>query len=85
MSLTEDFQKSIVHLKKLMEKPSNTDLLHLYALYKQVMEGDIKRERPQSFDFKAIAKYEAWSALKGKNEKECMQEYIRKVDALTKA
>lgn len=83
MSLSEDFHKSIVHLKKMTELPYNQELLQLYGLYKQIKEGNIKQERPRHFDFKQIAKYDAWKAMEGKSEKECMGEYIRLVRKLT--
>ncbi len=83
MSLEEDFKNAAARSKTAINKrPSNEDLLNLYALYKQADEGDVKGERPGGFDFKAIAKYNAWEALKGKPAEEAMKEYVELIDKL---
>lgn len=56
----------------------------LYALYKQATEGDVSGERPGGFDFKAIAKYDAWAEIKGKSKEDAMKEYVSLVDRLSK-
>ena len=65
MALQDDFQSSVLRSKELTERPSNEQLLDLYALYKQATEGDVTGERPGGFDFKAIAKFDAWTSRKG--------------------
>ncbi len=86
MSLQEDFKKAAERSKKdIKERPSNEELLKLYALYKQGDEGDVTGDRPGGFDFKAIAKYNAWEELKGKPEEEAMNEYIQLVNKLANA
>ena len=86
MSLQEDFKKAAEKSKTdIKERPSNEDLLKLYALYKQADEGDVSGEKPGGFDFKAIAKYNAWEELKGKSTEEAMQEYIELVKKLSEA
>lgn len=83
MTLIEEFQKAAERSKTdIKERPSNEDLLKLYALYKQADEGDVNGERPGGFDFKAIAKYNAWEEIKGKPKEEAMQEYINLVNTL---
>jgi acyl-CoA-binding protein len=54
----------------------------LYALYKQATEGDVTGDRPGGFDFKAIAKFDAWAELKGKSKEEAMKAYIDLMDKL---
>jgi acyl-CoA-binding protein len=54
----------------------------LYALYKQATEGDVTGDRPGGFDFKAIAKFDAWAELKGKLKEEAMKAYIDLMDKL---
>ena len=56
----------------------------LYALYKQATEGDVSGERPGGFDFKAIAKYDAWAEVKGKSKDDAMKEYVSLVDRLAR-
>ena len=86
MSLQEDFKKAADRSKTdIKEKPSNEQLLKLYALYKQGDEGDVTGDRPGGFDFKAIAKYNAWEELKGKSSEEAMKEYIDLVNKLAEA
>ena len=82
MSLDEDFQAAQSRVKQLAQTPPPERLLELYSLYKQATEGDISDERPGGFDFKAIAKYDAWEEKKGKSKEEAMQEYIQLVDRL---
>lgn len=76
MDLQQEFEASVARSKELTKRPSNEELLQLYALYKQATEGDVKGDRPGGFDFKAIAKYDAWADLKGKDRPQAMQEYI---------
>lgn len=83
MELKEQFEKAAAESKALSEKPSNETLLQLYSLYKQSTEGDNNTDAPSNpFDFVAKAKYEAWTALKGKSTEAAMQEYIALVDKL---
>jgi diazepam-binding inhibitor (GABA receptor modulating acyl-CoA-binding protein) len=57
-------------------------LLDLYALFKQATEGDVTGERPGGFDFKAIAKFDAWASRKGTDKEQAMQQYIELVEKL---
>ena len=82
MATPEEFEAAAARSKELPSKPSNTVLLQLYSLYKQASEGDVSGERPGGFDFKAIAKYDAWSSLKGKSADEARQEYVDLVNSL---
>lgn len=82
MDLQAAFEQAVATSKTLSEKPSNETLLNLYSLYKQATEGDAGGEAPSMFDFVAKAKYEAWTALKGKAKEAAMQEYIDLVQKL---
>ncbi len=82
MTLTEDFNSSVAQSKELPSRPSNEDLLQLYALYKQATDGDASGERPGGFDFKAIAKFDAWSEKKGLSKEQAKSEYIALVNKL---
>ena len=79
---TQQFENAVARSKELTKRPSNEELLQLYALYKQATEGDVVGDRPGGFDFKAIAKYDAWEEIKGKSKDLAMQEYIAFVDKL---
>nr|GFD26706.1 hypothetical protein [Tanacetum cinerariifolium] len=54
----------------------------LYALYKQATEGDSTGPRPGGFDFKAIAKYDAWHQLAGLSKDAARQQYVELVAEL---
>ena len=85
MILQEEFEAAVKKSKEIAKRPSNEDLLKLYALYKQGTDGDVDGERPGGFDFKGIAKYDAWAALKGKSSEEAQSEYISLVEKLSNA
>jgi diazepam-binding inhibitor (GABA receptor modulator, acyl-CoA-binding protein) len=80
--MNEAFESAVARSKEFTKRPSNEELLQLYALYKQATEGDVSGERPGGFDFKAIAKFDAWEELKGKSQEQAMQEYVALVDSL---
>jgi acyl-CoA-binding protein len=82
MTLSEEFQNAVVASKDLPKRPSNEELLELYALYKQATEGDVSGDRPGGFDFKAIAKYDAWAEKKGLGKEQSMQDYVKLVSRL---
>jgi diazepam-binding inhibitor (GABA receptor modulating acyl-CoA-binding protein) len=67
--LQEEFENAAARSKEFTKRPSNEELLELYALFKQATEGDVSGERPGGFDFKAIAKFDAWEELKGKSKR----------------
>lgn len=83
MNIQEQFEKAVRESKELSSKPSNETLLQLYSLYKQSTEGDVAADPPANpFDFVAKAKYEAWSALKGKTKETAMADYVALVEKL---
>lgn len=82
MDLNQKFEDAAARSKDMTRRPTNEELLQLYALYKQGSEGDVTGERPGGFDFKAIAKHDAWAELKGKSKDQAKQEYVDLVDRL---
>ncbi|MCA4900084.1 MAG: acyl-CoA-binding protein [Bacteroidota bacterium] len=82
MALVDDFNAAVAGSKDLTTRPSNEDLLELYALFKQATEGDITGERPMGFDFKAIAKYGAWEGKKGLDKDTAMEHYVKLMNRL---
>lgn len=81
MGLKEEFEQAAAESKQLPERPSDENLLKIYALFKQSSVGDVTGDRPALFDFVAGAKYDAWAEHKGKSQEEAMQEYV---DLITK-
>lgn len=82
VELKEKFEQAVQNSKNLSEKPGNEILLKLYGLYKQAKEGDNDQPEPGGFDFKAIAKHQAWKSLSGKRQEQAMQEYVDLVNSL---
>ncbi|GAA5218057.1 acyl-CoA-binding protein [Corallincola platygyrae] len=75
-ALFEQAQKDV---RQLPHRPVDEDLLELYALFKQATEGDVTGPRPAFFDFRACAKYEAWSQTSGLSSTDAMDRYCRVV------
>jgi acyl-CoA-binding protein len=82
MDLQKEFESAVANSKQLPNQ-SNENLLQLYSLYKQATEGDVNIEKPTNmFDFKGVAKYNSWEALKGTSKEEAMKKYIDLVKSL---
>jgi len=76
------FKQASIDVKGLAKRPSDNDMLALYALYKQATEGDVSGSKPGFLDFVGRAKYEAWEELQGTDTAHAMQLYIDKVSSL---
>ena len=81
-TLKSQFEQAVKDSKALPEKPDNMTLLKIYALYKQASSGDVEGKRPGFTDMVGRAKWDAWSALKGKSADEAMQEYVDLIGSL---
>ena len=75
------FEAATVASKKL-DRPDNQTMLQLYALFKQATTGDVEGKRPGFTDMIGRAKYDAWTAVKGKSAEDAMREYTALVDSL---
>lgn len=84
MSLEDQFKSAAERVKTLTARPSNDQLLELYALFKQGTDGDVTGARPGMFDLKGRAKYDAWAAKKGTARPAAQQAYVALVDKLVK-
>jgi acyl-CoA-binding protein len=81
--LDDRFEKAQVDVKTLTTRPSNDDLLALYATFKQATAGEAsKAKKPGRFDLVGKAKYDAWTKLAGVGSDEAKQRYIATVDRL---
>lgn len=80
--LKTKFEAAVAGSKQLPERPSNDELLQLYALYKQATEGDVEGKRPGFTDMVGRAKYDAWAAVKGTASDAAMTRYIELVESL---
>lgn len=80
--LQSAFEQAQVDVKTLTERPSNDDMLALYARFKQGTEGDVSGKRPGMLDMVGRAKYDAWAGLAGTSKEDAMQKYVDKVKEL---
>ena len=78
VSLETQFQEIIerVQTGNVSLKPTPTQKLELYGLYKQATEGDVTGPAPSATDFVARAKHQAWEKRKGLTKQQAMQAYI---------
>ena len=84
MTLADDFSSAQTRVRGLARTPDSSELLELYALYKQGSSGDVTGSRPGMLDFKGRAKYDAWSAKKGTAKDAAQRSYVELVDRLAK-
>ena len=80
--LKAQFEHTVATSKDLSERPDNTTLLKIYALYKQATEGDNEAAKPSFSDLVGRAKWDAWSKLEGMEADEAMQSYIDLIESL---
>ncbi|XP_003739151.1 acyl-CoA-binding protein [Galendromus occidentalis] len=78
----QEFNKAAEEVKALATRPTDDDLLELYALYKQATCGDNNTATAGFFDLKGKAKWNAWDAKKGMSKEDARTQYIAKVAAL---
>lgn len=82
MSLEQQFTDAQARVKTLSKRPSNPDLLELYALFKQGTTGNVEGKRPGMFDITGRAKFDAWASKKGLDRDAARQKYVDLVDRL---
>jgi acyl-CoA-binding protein len=80
--LDQRFEQAQEDVQGLTSRPSNDELLELYALYKQGTEGDVSGKRPGMTNFKGRAKYDAWKEKKGMSGDDAKEAYISLVERL---
>jgi acyl-CoA-binding protein len=82
MPLEEDFTAAQTRVRALSRTPDPSELLELYALYKQGSTGDVSGSRPGMLDFKGRAKYDAWATKKGTPKDAAQRAYVELVTKL---
>jgi diazepam-binding inhibitor (GABA receptor modulating acyl-CoA-binding protein) len=76
------FKNASEDVHKLKTKPTDDDLLKLYANYKQGTVGDINIDKPSFYMFRDVAKWNAWNELKGVSKMQAQVNYIKIVEEL---
>ena len=79
-ALQEQFEQSVQLIKTKTSHTSNEDLLIIYGLYKQIMQGDCTTPQPWAVQLEQRARWDAWFLHSGMNKNEAMQKYIKKVN-----
>jgi len=81
MSLQDDFEAA---QKTAFSLPNQSpdSLLKMYSLFKQATVGDASGSRPGGFNFKARAKFDAWTEVKGLSSDEAMNQYVDYVNSI---
>jgi diazepam-binding inhibitor (GABA receptor modulating acyl-CoA-binding protein) len=65
-----------------MQKITNDEKLALYGLYKQATTGDNTTAVPWAVQLEAKAKWNAWTAEKGKSKEQAEAAYVSLVKTL---
>nr|WP_295771909.1 acyl-CoA-binding protein [Rhodoferax sp.] len=81
--LKKQFETAIANSKNLSERPDNTTMLKIYALYKQASVGDNTEKKPGFVDMVGRAKWDAWNGVKGVSNKDAMQQYVDLIESLS--
>lgn len=76
------FQKAAKDVRELTTKPTDAELLKLYALYKQALFGNNKTSQPSFFQLKEKAKWNEWNKLQGMGRNNAKKSYIEFVEEL---
>jgi diazepam-binding inhibitor (GABA receptor modulator, acyl-CoA-binding protein) len=77
------FEAAVANSKNLSERPDNSTLLKIYALYKQASTGDNTEKKPGFGDMVGRAKWDAWNGLKGTAADDAKQQYIDLIESLS--
>lgn len=80
-----DFEQAQKDVHTLSRKPGNSDLLVLYAHFKQATAGDVQGSRPGMLNVTGRLKYDAWTGLRGMSRADAEAAYVKKVKALLAA
>lgn len=76
MATLDELEAAVKRVNALSSAPSTSDMLQLYALYKQATVGDATGSRPGIFDVKGRAKWDAWAEKKGTPREAAADGYI---------
>ncbi|KAK2753418.1 hypothetical protein FQN55_003547 [Onygenales sp. PD_40] len=81
-----EFEAAVEASRKLASKPSDDDLLQLYALFKQGTQDPTFEEAPKpgTFDFKGKYKYNAWKKIaeEGLSAEDAQKQYVELIEKL---
>ncbi|EAS29189.1 uncharacterized protein CIMG_07935 [Coccidioides immitis RS] len=83
---TPEFEAAVEASRKLLAKPTDDELLMLYALFKQGMQDPPFETAPVpgTFDFKGKYKYNKWKSIveEGVTPEEAQKRYVELIEKL---
>ena len=81
--LKAKFEEATANSKNLSERPDNSTMLKIYALFKQSTVGDNTDKKPGFTDMVGRATWDAWTGFKGTSSNDAMQQYIDLIESLS--
>ena len=81
--LKKQFDAAVANSKNLSDRPDNSTLLKIYALYKHATAGDNTEKKPGFTDMVGRAKWDAWNGFKSTAPKDAMQQYVDLIESLS--
>ncbi len=82
-NLKKQFEAAVANSKNLSDRPDNSTMLKIYALYKQSTVGDNAEKKPGFTDMVGRAKWDAWNGFKGISNDDAMQQYVDLIESLS--
>lgn len=79
--MKQKFETAVAKSKSLPPQPTNVQL-EMYGLFKQATIGDVSGPRPGMLDPRGRAKFDAWDKVKGMEEEDAMEAYVKLVEKL---
>lgn len=76
MATIEELEAAAKRVNALAKTPGTSDMLELYALYKQGSVGDVTTSRPGMLDVRGRAKWDAWNGKKGMTQAAARDAYL---------
>ncbi|CAL8098004.1 unnamed protein product [Calicophoron daubneyi] len=78
----QNFKEAAEKVKNLKQRPTDNEMLELYGLYKQSLEGDVNTDAPSFINITAKSKWNAWNSRKGMAKEKAMEEYVAFADRM---
>jgi acyl-CoA-binding protein len=76
MTTIDELEAAAKRVNALPKSPGTSDMLELYALYKQGSVGDVTTSRPGMLDVRGRAKWDAWNGKKGMSSDAARDAYV---------
>lgn len=76
MTTIDELEAAAKRVNALPKSPGTSDMLELYALYKQGSSGDVSTGRPGMLEVRGRAKWDAWNGKKGMTQDAARDAYV---------